>query len=75
MAITDLLERAFAEASKLSAQEQDVLAKWVLDELTSERRWDQAFASSTDALARLADEALSEHRKDQTQALDPDSLW
>ena len=57
------LERAFAEASKLPPQEQAALAAWILQELASERRWEQAFAESADTLAELADEALAEHGK------------
>ena len=72
--MTKLLEHAFAEASKLSAREQNKLAKWLLDELQSERRWDEAFADSPDALASLAAEALGEHRKGRTEVLDPDRL-
>lgn len=40
--------------------------------ISSERRWDEAFAASTDALAQLADEALAEHRAGQTEPLDLD---
>jgi hypothetical protein len=47
-------------------QEQDALA-----ELESERRWEEAFSRSTDALDRLAEEALAEHRAGRTQELEP----
>ena len=59
--MTELLEKAFSEATKLSMREQDALAAWILEELASERQWDEAFADSADALAQLADEALAEH--------------
>jgi len=72
--MTRLLEKAIAEVSRLSEQEQDTIANWILNELTSERRWDKMFASSGDLLAQLADEALAEHQKGSTQALDPDRL-
>ena len=58
--MTQLLERAFAEASKLPEPEQDSFASLLLAELDSERRWSQAFAASQDKLAALADEALRE---------------
>lgn len=61
--MTQLLERAFVEASKLDASEQDTLARWILEELESERRWDQLFAESQDELGIMAQEALEEHRK------------
>jgi hypothetical protein len=68
------LEHAFAEAAKLSPSEQDALAELILQELTSERRWAEAFEGSQDKLERLADEALKEHRAGQTHPLDPDRL-
>jgi len=68
------LEKAFAEAAKLPPHEQDALARWIVVELAPERRWDQAFASSQDALAQLADGAPAEHRAGRTEPLDPDSL-
>jgi hypothetical protein len=72
--MTKLLEEAFAEASKLPEQEQDALAAVILEELASERRWDQAFADSADLLAQLAEQALAEHRAGKTQRLDPERL-
>ena len=71
--MTELLERAFAEAAKLPPAEQDALARWVLEELRAEQRWDQAFADSTDRLAQLADEASAEHRAGRTRLLDLDA--
>ena len=72
--MTKLLEEAFAEASKLPEQDQDALAAVILEELASERRWDQAFADSADLLAKLADQALAEHQAGKTQMLDPERL-
>jgi hypothetical protein len=72
--LTELLEKAFSEAAKLPAPEQDALAGWILSELASEARWQRAFADSQDLLDRLADEALTEHRQGQTEMLDPDAL-
>ena len=72
--MTKRLEQAFAEASKLSKQEQDTLAKWLLEELTSEHEWEKAFARSQGSLAKLGKEALAEHRAGRTQELDPERL-
>ena len=69
-----LLEKAFAEVSRLPQSEQESFAAWILEELASEQRWSRALARSQDALDQLADEALAEHRAGQTQVLDPDSL-
>ena len=52
--MTQLLERAFSEVSKLSESDQDVIAALILDELEDERRWDSAFVKSQDQLAGLA---------------------
>ncbi len=41
--MTRLLEKAFEEATRLPEVEQNALAKWVLDELHSERDWMKAF--------------------------------
>lgn len=68
------LEKAFEEASKLSPQEQDLLATWILEEIASEDRWREMFAKSPDKLAQLANEALEEYRAGRTQELDPDKL-
>ena len=70
--MTQLLERAFAEASRLPEPEQDAVASVFLAELESERRWTAAFASSQDELSRLADEALREFEAGETQPMDPE---
>lgn len=72
--MTKLLEKAFQEASKLPEGEQDALARALLDEMSSERRWDELFAGSPDLLEELAKEALEEHRTGRTEKLDPDRL-
>ena len=72
--MTKLLEKAFAEAAKLPAEEQDALATAVLSEIESERRWDQLFAESGEVLGELADEALAEHGRGRTKPLNPDRL-
>jgi len=70
--MTELLEKAFFEASKLPKPEQNVFANWVLKELASERRWETAFVNSENVLSQLADEALAEYRAGQTEELDLD---
>ncbi|MDP2954479.1 MAG: hypothetical protein Q8O76_14345 [Chloroflexota bacterium] len=72
--MTKLLGKAVAELSKLPEGEQDAIAAWLLEELTSERRWERLFSTSHDALAVLAEEALAEHRQGGTQQLEPDRL-
>jgi len=72
--MTQLLERAFSEAGKLTPAEQDLLASRVLAELGEEDEFDRVIAASADKLASLANAALAEHRAGQTQELNPDRL-
>jgi hypothetical protein len=72
--MTELLEKAFTEASKHPMHEQNALAAWVLEELASERRWEEAFAASGDILDQLANEALAEHDAGRTQVLDSNEV-
>ena len=72
--MSELLERAFEEASKLPDNGQDAFAKWIIAELAAERGWRARFASSPNALSSLASEALAERESGGTESLDPDSL-
>jgi len=72
--MTQLLQKAFAEVSRLPEDEQDAIAAIVLAELSSERRWNELFEKSQDVLVELAEEALAEHRTGKTKRLDPDEL-
>ena len=67
--MTQLLEEALREVSKLPAPEQDALAAILLVELVSEQRWSKSFEKSQDALARLAEDALAEHAAGKTKPL------
>ena len=68
--MTKLLEKAFTEAAKLPQPEQDLLARQLLADLASERRWSEAFANSQNQLGKLADEALAEFEAGKTKPLD-----
>jgi len=72
--MTKLLEKAFKEASRLPEVEQNALAKWVIEELEAEGKWEKVFAGSEDILDILADEALEAHRNGKTKTLDIDKL-
>lgn len=72
--MTKLLEKAFEEASKLPEIEQNSLAKWVLEELEADKKWDNVFAESEDILNQLANEALEAHKQGKTKPLDIDKL-
>jgi hypothetical protein len=68
------LQKAFDEAAKLPDNEQEALGQWMLEEIASEKRWDELFLRSSDKLSALAEKALAEHRAGRTQDLDPDKL-
>jgi len=72
--MTRLLNKAFKDASKLPGIEQNALAKWLLEELEAEKKWDRAFAGSEDILGRFADEAIVAHKKGKTTTLNIDKL-
>jgi len=72
--MTELLKKAFREASKLSPEQQDSFAEFILEELESEARWDDAFARSPELLERLAAEALAEDDAGKTEPLIPEEL-
>ena len=72
--MTQLLEQAFAAAARLPAEEQDALGRALLEDLASEQAIDARLASTPESLASLADEALAEHRRGETEPLDPDAL-
>jgi hypothetical protein len=71
--MTTLLQQAFTEAAKRSSQEQDLLASRLLAELAAEDAFDQTIAGSN-TLARLAQQAIDEHRAGKTEELDPERL-
>ena len=68
--MTKLLKQAFARASELPQVDQNALAKWLLEELEADRKWDEAFAASEDVLEMLAAEAIHEHKRGKTEVLD-----
>ena len=72
--MTDLLEEAFAKAARLPSEDQDAFARWLLDELESERRWSRSFETSQRRLADLAREAVEEDQGGRTEPLDPERL-
>ncbi len=72
--MTELLVKAFQEASKLSHEMQDELAQRLLDDLLGESKWDSTLARSQDQLDKLADKALAEFRAGRTVEMGIDEL-
>ncbi len=70
-----LLERAIEEAQKLSEEEQEAIGAWLLAEIDSDRKWDELFSRPpSEALERMAAQALEDHRAGRTIPLDPEQL-
>ena len=72
--MSELLDRAVAQAKSLPLDQQNAIAGMILGEIEDELRWDAAFASTPEALERLAVEAEDEDRRGLTKELDPDAL-
>ena len=72
--MTQLLEKANSKVTQMTDRDQDFIATLMLDALADEERWSQQFANSQDALAKLAMEALAEHKAGKTLPLDHKNL-
>jgi hypothetical protein len=72
--MTKMLEKAFNAASKLPDIEQNAIARWLLEEIESDRKWDSLFAESEDVLGQMALDALSEEEQGKTKNLDVEIL-
>ncbi|MDO8749698.1 MAG: hypothetical protein Q7K03_00930 [Dehalococcoidia bacterium] len=72
--MTTLLEEVFARVARLPEEEQDAIARWLMEELASEHKWESLLAGSQDKLTSLADQALSDYRQGWTSQLDPKAL-
>lgn len=68
--MSDLLKRAFDEATKLPKPDQDAFAAFLLAELEVARQWRARFAASPAALAKLASQARRAHEAGKTRPLD-----
>jgi hypothetical protein len=72
--MTELLERAIAQLQTLPPNAQNaadrhsasLIATMILEELEDETRWDEAFARSSNVLAQLAAEAMTEYHAGKT---------
>jgi hypothetical protein len=72
LVVTQLLETAMKRVAALPKEEQDEFASFILAELDSERRWDELFAKSQDALSDMANLAVAEDKAGKTAELDLD---
>lgn len=72
--MSELLDKAIARVKQLSESQQNEIAAMIIEELESDKQWDDAFAKSPDLLAKLAAEALAEDAEGKTKELDLDTL-
>jgi hypothetical protein len=72
--MTRALDTAIAKLTTLPADEQDRIARWLLEELRDEEHWARQFAESQSALGKLAAEARGERAAGRATDLDPDKL-
>lgn len=74
--MSQLIEQAFQKAKQLPESDQEAIASIVLQEIGSERQWDELFSrpESADLLSRLADKALAGIQAGLAKKLDIDEL-
>jgi hypothetical protein len=74
--MSELIEQAIQKVRQLSEPDQEAIASIILQEIESERRWDELFATpnSAEMLSQMADEALVEARAGRARKLDPNEL-
>jgi hypothetical protein len=68
--MTELLERAFKEAQKLSNDLQDELAQQLLEDIENELKWQKSLSNSDldlSVLEEMARKALIEDREGKTE--------
>jgi len=74
--MSQLMEQAFQKAKQLPESDQEAIASIILQEIESDRRWEELFArpESADLLSRMADEALAGARAGRARTLDINEL-
>jgi hypothetical protein len=72
--MTRALDAVVAKLAKLSPEDQDRIAQWLLEELRDDEHWARQFADSQAALSKLAAEARADRVAGRATDLDPDKL-
>jgi hypothetical protein len=70
-AMNKMLEKAFAAIKNLPDAQQEAIAANILDDLESERGWEERFAKSQDVLAQLSKRAGDHVAENTTLPFDP----
>jgi hypothetical protein len=66
-----LLAKAMAEVARLPEAKEEAIASLILDEIDSERGWDERFAKSQDQLGELVRSARGEVDRGEVLPCDP----
>lgn len=72
--MTELLRKAFEQASRLPDRLQDEVAQELLEDIEGEVLWDDTLARSQDQLEKMADRALEAFRAGRTRKAGFDEL-
>jgi len=67
--MSSLLDRALEKVVALPPDEQDAIATQILASLADEEAWKKRFVEKRDVIRRLAQEALEEDERGETQPL------
>jgi hypothetical protein len=67
--MSTLLEKALEKVVALPDDEQDAIASQILASLADEDAWKKRFAAKRDVIRRMAQEALEEDERGETQPL------
>jgi hypothetical protein len=67
--MTKLLEKALNKVYKLPDSVQDDIAQIIINEIESEKLWDEKFHKSQNLLEKMALGALAEHRAGKSRLL------
>ena len=68
--MTTLLEKAVNKISKLPENEQNEIAKIILEEIEDEKVWYNKFKYTQTKLSILADEAMKEFKSGKIKSMD-----
>ena len=72
--MTEMMDVAVAKLAALPAQEQNRIARWLLEELPDEELWDRRFSETQEALSKLASETRNARAAGNTSELEFDEL-
>ncbi len=72
--MTHLMEQAIERLQSLPENQQDRLARFLLNELQEDDRWTASTAAHADKLQNLVREVLAEDAAGMCEPLDPDRL-